>query len=100
LRAACNECPTYVSLGPVFATATKPTAKPVGLDYVRQATEKLAGTGIGSVAVGGITLENVEDVLAAGATSVAVCSAVTEADDPTAACRALKGKIDAFKKER
>ncbi|MBA7714721.1 Thiamine-phosphate synthase [subsurface metagenome] len=99
LRAACKERPTYVSLGPVFATKTKPTAEPVGIDYVRQATERLADTGIGNVAIGGITLDNVEEVLSAGARTIAVCAAVTEAADPTAACRALKQKIDAFNKE-
>jgi thiamine-phosphate pyrophosphorylase len=96
LRAACGEGPTYVGLGPVFATRTKPGAKAVGLDYVRQAGKILPDYGIGSVAIGGITVDNVEKVLAAGATSVAVCSAVTEAADPTAACRALKEKIAAF----
>jgi thiamine-phosphate pyrophosphorylase len=96
LHAACKELATYVSLGPVFSTGTKPTAEPVGLDYVKQATEILGGTGIGHVAIGGITLDNVEDVLSAGAKAIAVCSAVTEADDPTAACRALKEKITAF----
>lgn len=97
LHAACEELPTYVSLGPVFATATKPTAEPVGLDYVKQATEILGGTGIGHVAIGGITLDNVEEVLNAGAKTIAVCSAVAEASDPTAACRALKEKITAFR---
>jgi thiamine-phosphate pyrophosphorylase len=95
LRAACEELPTYVSLGPVFATGTKPTAKPVGLDYVKEGVEILDSTGIGHVAIGGITLDNVEDVLKAGAKTIAVCSAVTDADDPTAACRALKEKITA-----
>jgi len=99
LHAACQQCPTYVSLGPVFATDTKPTAEPVGLDYVRQATEKLADTGIGNVAVGGITLDNVEEVLNSGAASVAVCSAVTEAGDPTAAGRELKEKITTFTRD-
>ena len=99
LRAACDQRPTYVSLGPVFATVTKPTAEAVGLDYVRQATEKLAGTGIGSVAIGGVTLDNVEDVLNAGAASIAVCSAVTETADPTAACRSLKKKVARFEKD-
>jgi len=96
LRTACRQLPTYVSLGPVFATPTKPTVEPVGLDYVRKATEILADTGIGNVAVGGITLDNVEEVLNAGAKAIAVCSAVTEAGDPTTACRALKQKITAF----
>jgi thiamine-phosphate pyrophosphorylase len=96
LHAACEELATYVSLGPVFSTGTKPTAEPVGLDYVKQATEILGQTGIGHVAIGGIALDNVEDVLNAGAKAIAVCSAVTEASDPTAACRALKEKITAL----
>jgi thiamine-phosphate pyrophosphorylase len=58
--------------------------------------EKLADTGIAHVAIGGITLHNVEDVLRAGAKAVAVCSAITQARDPAAACRALKEKISAF----
>ena len=98
LGTSCQECPTYVSLGPVFASPTKPGIKQVGLDYVRQATEKLADTGIGNVAIGGITVDNVEEALRAGAGSIAVCSAVTEAKDPTLACRVLKEKIAAFKK--
>ncbi len=100
LRAACHERPTYVSLGPVFSTATKPTAEPVGLDYVTDATKVLADTGIAGVAIGGITQDNVEKVLKAGATTIAVCSAVTEAKDPTGACHALKEKITTLKLER
>ncbi|MCJ7673584.1 MAG: thiamine phosphate synthase [Sedimentisphaerales bacterium] len=101
LRFACSArggYPTYVSLGPVFSTGTKPTAEPVGLDYVRDAIKELADTGVASVAIGGVTLDNVERVMQAGAGRIAVCSAVTEAKDPAAACRALKQKIAAFKK--
>jgi thiamine-phosphate pyrophosphorylase len=97
LRAACEQRPTYAALGPVFATGTKPDVPPVGLDYVRQAAEVLADQGIGNVAIGGITVDNVEQVLSAGAASIAVCAAVTKSEDPTGACRALKEKIDAFK---
>jgi len=99
LHSACKEYPTYVSLGPVFSTRTKPGAEPVGLDYVRQATKELADTGVGSVAIGGITPENVEDVLKAGARVIAVCSAVTNVEDPVTACRALKEKITTFNEE-
>jgi len=98
LHATCREQPAYVSLGPVFTTPTKPTAPAVGLDYVTQAKEVLADTGIGHVAIGGITLDNIDQVLSAGASTIAVCSAVTKAPDPTAACRQLKAKITAFNK--
>jgi thiamine-phosphate pyrophosphorylase len=98
LQAACRELPTYVSLGPVFPTGTKPTAEAVGLDYVKKGIEALVGTGIGHVTIGGITLGNVEDVLDSGAAAVAVCSAVTEVADPTSACRALKERITAFRR--
>ena len=96
LNAACQQLPTYVSLGPVFATPTKPALESVGPDYVRQAIEILKPTGIGSVAVGGITLKNVEEVLGAGAKAIAVCSAVTQVPDPTAVCRELRKKIADF----
>lgn len=96
LKAACLEHPTYVGLGPVFATGTKPTAEPVGLEYIRQAKSILSETGIGHVAIGGITIDNIEQVMRAGAESICVCSAVTNAPDPLAACRALKEKIVAL----
>jgi len=92
---ASAEPVTYVGLGPVFATATKPSAPAVGLDYVRRATQALANTGIAHVAIGGITPGNVGQVLDAGAGGIAVCSAVTHAADPVAACRELKHKISA-----
>lgn len=93
LKAAIEEQPTYVALGPVFSTTTKPEAEAVGLDYVGNSKELLAGTGIRSVAIGGINLQNVEDVLKAGADVIAACSAVTEAKDPTEACRKLKAEF-------
>ncbi|HIJ52759.1 MAG TPA: thiamine phosphate synthase [Planctomycetes bacterium] len=96
LEATCKETPTYVSLGPVFPTPTKPNIEAVGLDYVTQGIEKLDRLGIGHVAIGGITPANVEKVLSAGAKCISVCAAVTEAGDPTAACRAIKEKIAAF----
>ena len=93
LEAARDELPTYVSLGPVFSTGTKPTAEPVGLGYVTEGVQRLADTGIGHAVIGGITLENVEEVLDAGARTIAVCSAVIDARDPAEACRALKASI-------
>jgi thiamine-phosphate pyrophosphorylase len=94
LARAVDEAPTYVSLGPLFSTGTKPDAEPVGLQFVRQSTAYLEDKGIGHVAIGGITVENVADVIKAGAGAIAVCSAATHAPDVTAACRILKQIIN------
>ena len=93
LSDACLEHPTYVGLGPVYATGTKPTVEAVGLEYIRQAKGVLADTGVSHVAIGGITIENVFEVLDAGAERIAVCAAVTRVTDPGNACKALKAKI-------
>ena len=93
LEAAIEDGVTYAALGPVFATGTKPKVPAVTLDYVRQGAKMLEGTGIGNVAIGGITVENVGEVIAAGARSIAVCAAATQVADPAGACRALRGRI-------
>jgi thiamine-phosphate pyrophosphorylase len=93
LQNAVKKMPTYVSLGPVFATGTKPDVKPVGLEYVGQGTKFLKDTGIYHVAIGGIDNENIQQVLDAGAKTIAVCAAVTKASNPADACRQLKQKI-------
>jgi thiamine-phosphate pyrophosphorylase len=93
LEAAVRALPSYVSLGPAFSTPTKPGLEIAGTDYIRQGLEMLAGTGVSHVAIGGITLDNVEQVMAAGAQRVAVCSVVTKAADPAGMCRRLKERI-------
>jgi thiamine-phosphate pyrophosphorylase len=73
----------YIAIGPVFATGTKPTAKPVTLDYVRWAA---ANVTVPWFAIGGINVENLDDVLAAGAKRVCVVSAILNAPDVAKAC--------------
>jgi thiamine-phosphate pyrophosphorylase len=65
----------YISVGPVYPTPTKPGRPAVGLDYVRAAAEGLA---IPFVAIGGIDLSNIDDVLAAGARTIGVVRAYTD----------------------
>ncbi|MEN6427421.1 MAG: thiamine phosphate synthase [Phycisphaerales bacterium] len=93
LEASLPGQPSYVSLGPAFATPTKPEIEVAGADYIRRGLAKLEGTGIRHVAIGGITVENVEQVIRAGARRVAVCATVTKATDPGEACRRLKAKL-------
>jgi thiamine-phosphate pyrophosphorylase len=82
--------PAYVAIGPVFATATKPGAKPVTLDYVRWAASHIT---IPWFAIGGINLDNLGEVLAAGATRVCAISAILNAPDIAAACREFKRRL-------
>src|SRR5208283_1782290 len=80
----------YLGVGPVYATGTKPSAKPVTLEYVRWAAANLR---VPWFAIGGITLANVDEVLAAGAQRICVVSAILTADDPAAACRQFKDRL-------
>ena len=65
----------YLAAGPIFATATKTDTAPVlGLDGLRAVRRAIGEFPL--VAIGGITSGNARDVLAAGADSVAVISAL------------------------
>jgi thiamine-phosphate pyrophosphorylase len=81
----------YIAIGPVFATGTKPTAKPVTLEYVRWAAVNVT---VPWFAIGGINLENLGDVLAAGAKGICVVSAILNAPDVAAACREFRARLD------
>jgi thiamine-phosphate pyrophosphorylase len=80
----------YLGVGPVYPTGTKPAAKPVTLEYVRWADANLR---IPWFAIGGITLDNLDEVLAAGARRICVVSAILNAHDVAAACRRLKDRL-------
>jgi thiamine-phosphate pyrophosphorylase len=90
LAAACEaQVMTYVAIGPVFATSTKPTGlHAVGLDRVRAAAEVTRARGLPLVAIGGITLDRAASVLRAGAASVAVISDLLSTGEPEARVRA------------
>jgi thiamine-phosphate pyrophosphorylase len=77
----------YIGVGPVFPTATKPKAKPVGLKLVSQVA---ANTRLPFFAIGGITRNNADKVFAAGARGIAVVSEILRAPDVAEATRQLK----------
>ena len=80
----------YLGVGPVYPTGTKPTAKPVTLEYVRWAAANIR---IPWFAIGGINLGNLNDLLAAGARRICVVSAILNEDDLAAACRRFKDRL-------
>ena len=83
----------YLGVGPVFPSATKEFSEPelAGLAFVQTAAET---TNIPWFAIGGITEENVERVLAAGATRIAVSAAVVRAERPRRAAARLKARLE------
>jgi thiamine-phosphate pyrophosphorylase len=89
-KAAAADGADYIGVGPVFRSSTKPRDFLPGLEYARAAAENIR---IPVVAIAGITLENVDEVCAAGIKRIAVASAVTDCDDVGGAARRLKEKL-------
>ena len=85
--AAQNSGADYIGVGPVFSTPTKPGYKPVGLDLIKKVKNI---SSLPFVAIGGIDETNIADVIAAGASRVAVVRAVCGAEDIKEAAKRLK----------
>lgn len=74
VEAAALTAANYLAVGPIFSTTTKTNPDPVvGLELLKQASQL---TSLPLVAIGGITLDSARAVLAAGAQSIAVISAL------------------------
>jgi thiamine-phosphate pyrophosphorylase len=91
LEAAILGGANYLGVGPVFPSATKDFAEWAGLALVRRAAE---ATTLPWFAIGGIAAENLDAVLEAGATRVAVAAAVVRAERPRAAAAALRARLE------
>jgi thiamine-phosphate pyrophosphorylase len=81
-----------LSVGPVLETPTKAGRRAAGLGYVRYAAGRRARKPW--FAIGGIDLDNVRDVLAAGAERIVVVRAIRDSADPGAAAAALRAALD------
>lgn len=80
----------YIGVGPIHATATKREAEPVGLSYLNYA---LSHTKLPIVAIGGIKEDNIEEILATGAGTVAIVSDIVNSDNIQNKVEILKEKI-------
>jgi thiamine-phosphate pyrophosphorylase len=91
---AQKEGVNYISIGPVFKTPTKPERMAVGLEYVREAEQKIS---IPFVAIGGIDLNNIDSVLSAGAKIIGV---VRAAKDAAQLLEKIRGEVHASRNKR
>lgn len=91
LEQAVLEGAGYLGVGPVFASETKGFDELPGPTFVRQAAET---TSLPWFAIGGITAENLDEVLDAGARRIAVRSAILSADRPREAAASLRTRLE------
>jgi thiamine-phosphate pyrophosphorylase len=91
VRHAILEGANYLGVGPTFSSQTKDFDTFAGLDFVKQA---FAETSLPAFAIGGIHLDSVAQVRAAGARRIAVSQAICAADDPRAVAQQLRRALD------
>ena len=87
----------YIGVGPVHETPTKPGRPAVGLDLIRYAAAHAA---VPFFAIGGLNAGNLGEAIEAGASRVCVLRAISHAEDPEQAARALRTALDATPLER
>ncbi|MFQ5964561.1 MAG: thiamine phosphate synthase [Candidatus Scalinduaceae bacterium] len=80
----------YVAIGPIYPTKTKKHEPHVGITVLQEVAKEIT---IPIIAIGGITLENLDEVLNAGITGVAVCSAIISSKDILSSTKQFKNKL-------
>ena len=86
-RAAQSEGADYIGFGPIFSTPTKPDYEPVGFMDVARVHEEVS---LPIFCIGGIKIDNVEQLIAAGARRVAIVSGLLKAPDIAEYARTCK----------
>ena len=87
--------PSYVAIGPIYATTTKPMKfAPQGIPRLKRWVDLLKSR-YPLTAIGGIDIERAPGVMATGVGSIAVVRAITEATDPAEAVAALRAEMHA-----
>jgi len=89
-----SEGADYIAAGSIYPTSSKETAKVIGLERLFQIRQAIS---LPLVAIGGITKDNTAEVLAAGADSVAVISAILQAGSPEEAAQQIAARFEAQK---
>ena len=84
----------YIGYGPIYYSDSKANLASIqGLDGLKKACQLVD---IPVIAIAGITADRIQEVLETGAYGVAIMSAISTANDPSAATRAFKDGIDDF----
>ena len=87
---AQKEGADYIGFGPIFATPTKPDYPPIGLVDIEQVQIDVT---LPVFCIGGIKMDNLEQVIAAGARRVVIVSGLLQAPDMAAYARAARNLL-------
>jgi thiamine-phosphate pyrophosphorylase len=90
VRQAVLEGANYIGVGPTFPSGTKDFPEFPGLDFVREA---VGLTSLPAFAIGGISVENVNQVAVGGGQRIAVSQAVCQAANPDRVVKELLGHL-------
>ena len=82
---------TWVTFGHVYETPTHPDEPPRGVEALQEVVRTVE---VPVIAIGGINRERVSEVIRAGASGVAVISAITQSDDVARATQELRAALD------
>jgi thiamine-phosphate pyrophosphorylase len=88
--AAEREGADYIGFGPIFATPTKPDYQPIGQTGIKRVHHEVA---IPIFCIGGLKIENLGQLIAAGARRVAIVSGLLKASDIAKYARACKALL-------
>ena len=91
VRRAQEDGADYIAVGAVFPTSQKEDSEPLGVEFLKQARDLVPD--IPLCAIGGICMGNIDEVVKAGADSIAVIGAVVMQPDVTVAARTLSSEI-------
>lgn len=89
--AAAAEGADYIGFGPLFPTPTKAGRAAIGMGDIARVHELVS---VPIFCIGGIKLENLAEVIAAGAQRVVIVSGILQARDVAAYCREAKARLD------
>jgi thiamine-phosphate pyrophosphorylase len=89
---ALNQSATYFSAGPIVATPTKPGRVGTGVNY---AVASQARSDRPVFVTGGVTAENIAELVVVGLRHFVVVRALTESNDPERAARRIRDELDA-----
>ena len=83
----------YIGVGPIFATPTKPAYPAIGYDIIHEIKKNIR---VPFVTIGGIDTSNLEEVLKAGASRIAIVRAIFDTGDVYESTKRIKETIERF----